>query len=86
MTDKEKETEQFKRSINAVAETPDGRAVLRYIMRECGHNMSSVVQDPQSLEINTISTVWNEAKRDVYTRLRSFIDKKNLIEIEFTED
>lgn len=83
---REKERNSLKSSFNAVAKTPDGRAVLRYLMRDCGYNKSAVVQDPTTFEINTVSTVWNEAKKDVYERLRNYIDKEELIKIEFTED
>lgn len=82
----EKAINSLKSSFNAVAKTPDGRAVLRYLMRDCGYNKSAVVQDPTTFEINTVSTVWNEAKKDVYERLRNYIDKEELIKIEFTED
>lgn len=84
--EKEKAIEALKRSFNAVASTPDGIAVLRYIMKDCGFFKTSTVMNPATFEINTIGTVWNEARRDVYRRLRGFIDKDKLIQIEFEED
>lgn len=78
--------EALKRSFNAVASTPDGRAILRYLMKDCGFNKSSAIMNPTTFEINTVGTVWNEARKDVYITIRRFIDKDKLIEIEFTED
>lgn len=80
------EREKLQRAFNRVASTPAGQTVLRYIMRDCGFQKTSIVQDPHSLEINTIGSIYNEARKDVYHRIRRFIDNEYLKVIEFKED
>lgn len=90
MTNKKEKQDQtlepLKRSFNAIASTPDGIAVLRYLMRSCGFGKSSAVMNPTTYEINTVGTVWNEARKDVYLGIRKFLDNDKLINVEFKED
>jgi len=53
--------------------TESGQRVLLWLMKECGFLEPSCVLSPTTLEINKESTVYNEAKRDVYLRLRKLL-------------
>lgn len=55
-------------------------------MRSCGFGKSSAVMNPTTYEINTVGTVWNEARKDVYLGIRKFLDNDKLINVEFKED
>ncbi len=61
----------------------EGRNVLRYIMNQCGYQKPSVVVDPTTGEINDRSTLYNEARRNLYLDLRKFIPTRLLKKIEF---
>ncbi len=62
----------------------EGILVFRHIMRQCGYQKPSVVANPNSGEINTNSTVYNEARRNLYLSLRKLIPQKYLKQIEFS--
>lgn len=74
-----------KRVINRLAKTQDGRVLFKYLSELCGFSVSSIVIDPNSGEINTNSTLYNEARKTVYYRIRQFIQKEDLKVIEFLE-
>lgn len=78
--------EKLKRAFDTVAETPAGLMVLRYLMKDCGFGQTSLVMNPQSFEINTIGSIYNEARKDVYIRIRKFLNKENLQKIEYEEE
>jgi len=78
--------EKLKRAFNTTAETPAGLMVLRYLMRDCGFGQTSLVMNPQTFEINTVGSVYNEARKDVYIRIRKLLSKENLRKIELEEE
>lgn len=53
-----------------------GKTMLGYLLRECGFHAPSVIVDPTSREINKESTVYNEARRDVYLRVRALLKSR----------
>ena len=78
------------RTIKAALEcfsTDSGKRVLLYLMRECGYQSPSTVLDPKTLEVKKESTVYNEARRDIYLRLRSMLkaDPEILIDVEINQ-
>lgn len=66
-----------------VCATEDGILLLRFIRDECGFLLPSTIINPTTGEVNQKSTEYNDAKRDVYLRVRNYIPKKSLIKIEF---
>lgn len=64
--------------------TEAGKYMLRWIMQECGFHKPSVIYNAESGDIKLDATVYNEAKRDIYLRIRSLLvhDPKLLAEIE----
>ncbi len=83
----EKERKQrevdVKNAIRKVANTEAGRIFIRYLMGQCGFHNPSVVADRETGNIFTESTVYNEARRNLYLGLRPLIPPKNLVKIEF---
>lgn len=71
-----------KRALDRLAKTEDGKIFLNYLMRECGFAKSSITIDTASLEINTLSTIYNEARKTVYYKVRELMKQEDLIEIE----
>ncbi len=94
MTEKTKETknaqsveyEKLRRAFNGIAKTEHGKTVLRYLKRDCGFAKTSLVMNPQACDINPIGSIYNEARKDVYHRIRQFIDVEFLKQIEYEED
>lgn len=66
-----------------VAKTPSGRNIFRYLLGVCGFQKHSVGVNPQTGEINTEATTYNEARRSIYVNMRQLIPVKDLITIEF---
>lgn len=56
--------------IDNVLRTESGRALFAYLFKDCGYNQSSIIVNPNSMELNLTSTAHNEARRSVYVRLR----------------
>lgn len=83
-TPETQELTRIKQALGRVSRTKDGKDVIRYIMHRCGFKTPSVVANPTTGEIYTDSTVYNEARRNLYLELRSLIPKEelNLIEME----
>ena len=70
------------RAVARLVRTEDGKIFINYLMRECGFARSSITVDTNSLEINTMSTIYNEARKTVYYKIRELIQQEDLIEIE----
>lgn len=75
----------IKRVINRLAQTPDGKVFFNFLMIKCGFATSSLVIDLNSQEINTNSSLYNEARKTVYYEIRRLIDKEQLKEIEYMQ-
>lgn len=67
-------------------DTEAGKRVLFWLMNECGFLQPSVVMDHATGMVMKESTVYNEAKRDIYLRIRKMLKTKpnvlNEVEIE----
>lgn len=74
-----------KRAIGRLVKTKDGQVLFKYLSDLCGFSVSSMVIDPNSMEINTNSTIYNEARKTVYYNIRQLIKKDDLKVIEFLE-
>lgn len=92
MTDKkedkkpqEKTLAIVKRAIDRLVKERDGQVFIKYLSELCGFSTSSIVIDPKSTEINTNSTIYNEARKTVYYNIRQLIRKEDLKVIEFLE-
>lgn len=81
-----KEIQKLRNAFNIVAKTSAGKKVFRYLMRECGFSKSSLVASYETGEINPLGSIYNEARKDVYYKVRNLLDKENIIAIEFKED
>ena len=76
---------QVKRVINRLAQSPDGKVFFNFLMLKCGFGNSSLVLDINTQEINTNSSLYNEARKTVYYEIRRLIDKEQLKEIEYMQ-
>lgn len=77
---------RFRQDMARVANTESGRAVLREIMKQCGYQKPSVVANPQTCELNAGSTFYNEGRRNLWLRLRSFISNDMLALVELFDE
>lgn len=81
-----REKQRLRNAFNNVAKTDAGRKVFRYLMQECGFLKPALVASCATGEINPLGSIYNEARKDVYYKIRGFLDKENIIAIEFKED
>lgn len=79
------ETKKLEQDMTRVCATDSGRNVLRYLMSECGFHNASIVADQQSGEINPLGTVYNEARRNLWLKLRKLMSREHLIAVELGE-
>ena len=94
LTETEKTSEQIQKEIdqsrrkqavkdlNETFSSSSGLRTLRFLMELCGYQKPSVVADPQSGEIQINSTVYNEARRNIYLTLRKCLKQDILIPVE----
>lgn len=72
----------LKKDINETFASAQGMATLRYIMDLCGYQRPSTVADPATGEIMYNSTIYNEARRNIYLSIRKFLKRETLISVE----
>jgi len=68
--------------INQTFASDHGKRTLRYILDLCGYQKYSTSADPESGEINVQATIYNEARRNLYLKLRSFLKREILMDVE----
>lgn len=80
----EAQRRRIQKSVSQCFSTDAGKETMRWLMNECGFNKPSVIYNSESGDIKVDATVYNEAKRDIYLRIRSMLshDPKLLAEIE----
>jgi len=77
-----KRDKQLTSDMRKVFGSDAGVRVLRWLMVECGYQSQSVVADKTTQNIYTDSTIYNEARRNLYLQMRSYLDAKTLIPVE----
>jgi len=91
MADKPREKESEKKPSNQealrdliahVARTKEGRLFLSYLHRDCGFIDTDSRWDPNTGDINAMAIVHNAAQRNVYVRIRKYIPRDCILEIE----
>lgn len=85
----DKEVKRLKESLARLANSDDGLVVLRWIFSMTGFSQSSIVMDENTGEINTLSTIYNEARRNIWLSFKAAMQVEDLIKIEYplnTED
>ena len=76
-------TDMQKKAVSHIASIPEGRIFLNILMRKCGFQEPSIVQNLQTGEINTQALLVNEAIRGLYLEVRKMIPTEKVKEIEF---
>ncbi len=84
MVDKQKNQyeEKLREAINTIASTEDGKIFFSFLAKTCGFGQSQAVINIDTKEINTISSLWNVAREQVYLDIRKYLSKENKIRIE----
>lgn len=65
-----------------IVQTEAGQLVLRHIAAVCRHNQPARILNPQSNEVNLISTALNAERKQVYLEIRQWIPIKTRMKIE----
>lgn len=79
---KQAELIRLKKDFIEVFSSDAGVRVGRALMNWCGFHSVSVVADPTTGEINDRSTLYNEARRNLYLEMRSFLNREIIKAIE----
>jgi hypothetical protein len=79
----EAEIKVIREIISIATSTEEGIIFARYLMNQCGFQRPSVVANQQTGEININSTIYMEARRNIWLDLRKMIPIKTLKKIEF---
>lgn len=78
----EKTAAALRASVDGVLQTDTGRYLMRYLFANCGFARSSLAVGKDG-RIDLEGTTWNEARRDVYVRLRKYATPALLAAVEF---
>lgn len=71
-----------KRALGRLVKTEDGKVFINYLMKECGFTLPSIVMNVNTCEINSKATIYNEARKTIYYKIRELIKQEDLIKIE----
>lgn len=74
--------EELRKAYEAVAQTEEGQLVFRHIAALCLHNRGVRVLNPQTLEVNLVSTAIQAEKQQVYLEIRQWIPARLRVKIE----
>lgn len=84
-----RETQKIKELQQGMAHclsNPYGVLLFQHILKECNFHSSSVAANPATGEVFVDSTVYCEARRNLWLHLRTFIiDRNQLIHVEIPE-
>lgn len=83
--DLDRATKQLIRDINHIAATAEGRNFLRWLQMICGFSLTSITIPQGQAEISMINTLYNEARRNVYIKVREHIRSDLLREYEYNQ-
>lgn len=62
--------------------TDSGKVVLKWIMNQCCYQISEVVANPATGEINEKASLYNTIRRTIYIRIRKFLHRDILAQVE----
>ncbi len=74
---------KIKAAVSAVAATPDGLALLRYLFQMSGYDKSSIVIRRDGFDRDGM--IWNEARRAMWIELKALMSKDMQAKIEIYE-
>ncbi len=73
----------LKKCIAIATSSPEGIIFARHIFGMCGYDKHSVTMNPETQELNTQATIYNEARRNLWLELRNLIPVKARKKIEY---
>ncbi len=77
------ETKGLKKCIAIAASSPEGIIAFRHVFGMCGYDKHSVTMNPETQELNTQATIYNEARRNLWLEFRGLIPVKARKKIEY---
>ncbi len=77
------ELKGLRRTIAVAASNAEGIIMLRHIFSMCGYDKFSITMNPESQELNTQATIYNEARRNIWLEFRNLIPVKARKKIEY---
>ncbi len=77
------EVKGLRKCIAVATSSAEGIIFARHIFRMCGYDKHSVTMNPESQELNTQATIYNEARRNIWLEIRNLIPVKARKKIEY---
>jgi hypothetical protein len=72
----------FKSAVARLANTEDGRTLLRWLKNECGFGDSYLGVNPSNGEIDPLRTTYAAMRLNLWWKIRKYLPLKQLIEVE----
>ena len=83
---KEQDREEEKnKAIGRAFSTPDGLIALKWLMDECGYNVSPVVVSGQTGEILQVNTAANALRGAIFLQLKRKLPLESLYSVEYKD-
>jgi len=80
------EYEKVKNAVRLACKDQNVRVILRHMAKICGFFTSNIVVNPNTSEINALSTLHNESRRTVYLDLRRMMSDADRKAVESKDD
>ncbi len=80
------EQEKMKQLIECIgiaSATPEGVIAFRQLMHMCAYNQSVVVVHPQTHKLDTVGSIYNAARENIWKEFRQLIPVKTRKKIEY---
>ena len=73
-------------ALDAILKTEEGRTVIKYLFDISGYNKTSIAGDRRNGDVLTNATIYNEARREIYIRLRGWASPELLGPVEMAAE
>jgi hypothetical protein len=83
---KEKEKARLTRAFRECFASESGMIVLKWIMTQCCYQISEVSANPATGEINEKASLYNAIRRTLYIRIRKFLHRDILTQVEMDSE
>ncbi len=78
-----KQLKLLKRDIEIATASPEGLNLMKWIFDLSGYSKITIVGNPQTGDIHSRATLYNDARRSLWLEIRKLVPKRTLKKIEF---
>ncbi len=73
----------LKRDIAIATASPEGLNLMKWVFGLSGYSKTTIIGNPQTLDINLAGTLYNATRRAIWLEIRKMIPTRTLKKIEF---